>query len=136
MASKKTATKQAGKTPAWEWVIAGFGLLLVTAAIALLLHEAIREPKSAPDIALDAAAPVKVRSGWHVTITATNRGGKTAAKLAILAELRDKNSKAVESAELTFDYLAPRSTRQGGVYFQNDPGQFELALTAKSYVAP
>ncbi len=135
-AQAKTKQIAGPPVPLWEWLVAALGLLLVVGIIGLLLYEAASRPKTAPDIALEVDAPVKLNSGWQVTIKAVNQGGKTAAQLTIAAELRDEKAQVVETAELTFDYLAPRSSRIGGVYFAHDPSQFQLKVEAKSYIAP
>jgi uncharacterized protein (TIGR02588 family) len=122
--------------PLWEWLVAALGLLLVVGMVGLLLYEAASESAYAPDVTLEANTPIKLNSGWHLTIQAVNRGDKAAAQLTIAAELRDKDSQVVETAELTFDYLAPHSSRTGGVYFINDPAKFQLQLASKSYVSP
>lgn len=135
-AQSKTKPIAGPPVPLWEWLVAALGLLLVIGIVGLLLYEAASQPEAAPDIALEADAPVKLGSGWHVTIKAANHGGKTATQLTIAAELRDEKAGVVETAELTFDYLAPGSSRTGGVYFVNDPAGYRLHMAPKSYVAP
>lgn len=134
--AKAESKTNSSRVPFWEQAVAAFGLLLVLGIIGLLLFEAVSEPRSAPDISLEAETPIKINSNWHVPIKAINRGGSAAAELTVAAELHDRNSRIVEAAELTFDLLAPRSSRTGGVYFTNDPNTFQLRLHARSYVSP
>ena len=42
----------------------------------------------------------------------------------------------VETSEMSFKFLPPRSPRKGGLYFSRDPRQFSLRLTALGYEAP
>jgi uncharacterized protein (TIGR02588 family) len=133
MARKKNA--QAAEVPIWEWVVAALGLLFLATTLGFLAFEAITRGDSPPDIAFESAAPVAVNDAYVVPIRAINRGGTTASRLKVAAQLLD-GAKLIEEAELEFDHLAAGSEGAGGVMFKNDPRKFQLKLAAKAYVLP
>jgi uncharacterized protein (TIGR02588 family) len=76
----------------------------------------------------------QVGSGWLVEIEATNLGHSAASHLEILGELPAPGG--VEQRSVVLDYVPPRSSRRGGLYFSGDPRARPLTLRAVGYQSP
>jgi uncharacterized protein (TIGR02588 family) len=120
--------------PAAEWVFAGVGLVLVLGTVGALVVEAAEDP-SPPAIELAGEAVVAAEGGHLLIVRVRNAGEETAAELVVEGTLSD-GAGTVETAEVTFDYLAPRSERRGGLFFARDPARFAVELRPKSYRRP
>lgn len=123
------------RIPALEWVIAALGALLVAGAIGWLVHHALERDETPPDVRIVALRVVDLETGFLVQFEAWNQGRQPAAELVIEGELTGPEG-TLETGETTLDYLAPRSRRQGGLFFARDPRVFELHLRAKGYAEP
>ncbi|NNU43775.1 hypothetical protein [Ramlibacter montanisoli] len=64
-----------------------------------------------------------------------NQGRATAAALRVQGELR-RGGEVVETSELEFQHVPGKSTREGGLFFVQDPRQLQLQLSARSYQKP
>lgn len=122
-------------TPTSEWIVAGFGALLVLATVAILVFEAIDEGSRVPEISVRVDTVVALPGGEYVArITAENAGDETAATLRLEGIHRLDGETQVSS--ITLDYLPPRSSRAAGLIFQRDPRRGELILLPRSYREP
>ena len=123
-------------TSRWEWVSAGFGLLLVLTTVGYLGYEALTtDPVVLPDVTIDHIGTEQTSGGYIVRFRARNSGPATAAALGISGELHDATA-VIESSEVVLDYLPSNAERLGGLIFQNDPSRYELKLEAKGYSDP
>ena len=60
-------------------------------------------------------------------------------KAVVSAKIQGRLSErgeVVETSEATIDYLAPGSTRSGGLFFARDPERAIIELRAGGFVAP
>jgi uncharacterized protein (TIGR02588 family) len=121
--------------PLLEWVIAAMGALLVAAAIAYLVHQALWRDETPPEVRLAVERVLPLQGGYVVEFRATNRGAQAAQELVVEGKLAGPGGVA-ETAEATFDYLPPNSYREGGLFFTGDPRRGELHLRAKGYARP
>jgi uncharacterized protein (TIGR02588 family) len=121
--------------PIWEWIVAGFGFILVAGVIGFLLFEALSGNRLPPDVKLSVASVVQTRNGYLVRITAVNQGGMTAEGVIVEAELRS-GTEPLERSRTTIDYLPPRSEKRLGLFFTRDPRQFQLAVRSLGYEEP
>jgi uncharacterized protein (TIGR02588 family) len=121
--------------PATEWVVAALGAALVAATIGYLVWLALSRDDTPPDVQVVAGRVHAVQNGYVVEFRAINAGGQAAAGLLVEGELTGPQG-TVETAEATVDYLPPRSEREGGLIFREDPRRHELHLRAKGYVNP
>lgn len=121
--------------PAVEWAVAALGLVLVLGSIGYIAWEGIAREETPPEIAISALSTQKLRTGYVVAIRARNSGGTTAADVKVEGTLRE-GSRVVETSEMTFRYLPLRSTREGGLFFENDPARYTLTLRARGYETP
>ena len=127
--------RQKPDIPLLEWVAAALGMLLVGGTMGYLAWTGWHSEESPPDIALTVGDVQSLQSGYVVTLRARNNGGSTAADVKVEGELR-RGGTVAETSEVTFRYLPQRSTREGGMFFRNDPRAYELVLTAKGYEKP
>lgn len=115
---------------------AGF---LSTAVLALLIAhlvwQAVKAQDSPPEVTFQIGEIVSDEIGWTVLFEARNTGGRTAADLTILCELVG-GAEVVELREAHLDYLPPRGSRTGGVYFGQDPRKLSIRCAAGSFSDP
>lgn len=122
-------------TPLLEWIVGGLGAVLVAGAIVFLVYHSLVRDQTPPDIRLVAERVLDLPNGYLVKFRAFNNGRSAAAELAIEGELAGPDGKT-EVSEAVLDYLPPRSSREGGLYFSQDPRAGHLKLRAKGYVKP
>lgn len=120
---------------AWEWVAAGVGLALLLASMGFLLVDHWRgdDAPPSPQVTLVDVQPQAGQYLVHVRVA--NRAGGAAAALRVEGELR-RGGTVVERSDLELDYLPGQSTREGGMFFREDPRTLQLVLQARSYQAP
>ena len=122
-------------TPRLEWIVGGLGTLLVGSAIAVLLYHALVRDRSPPDIRVTAGQVLDLQGGYLVRFRASNEGNSAAAQVTIEGELAGPDG-AIEVSDVVLDYLPPRSDRQGGLLFSENPRNGELRLRATGYAKP
>lgn len=123
------------ETPPLEWAIACLGLVFVVAALGLLIYKAIWREASPPQITVRVISIVQVKNGYLAQFEAINQGDSTAEGVVIGGELR-RGAEQVASSHTTVDYLPPNSKKSGGLFFTQDPRQFEFHLRAFGYEEP
>ncbi len=123
------------RIPLAERLVAGFGLVLVTGSIGLMLVEALTARPAPPALVVLAEPAQPVAGGWLVPIRVLNRGGETAAQTRVTGELRD-GAALVQAGHIMFDYVPAGSERDGGLFFTRDPAGFELRVRAEGYAEP
>lgn len=121
--------------PLWEWVTAALGLALLLASLGYLLHDAwtAQDRPPAPAIRVLGVEPQQGR--FLVRLRVLNESPATAAALRIEGELK-RGDEVVERSEMEFPFLPGRSSRDGGLYFSQDPRTLRLELSARSYQRP
>lgn len=133
--SRRGRQKKQQGTSWLEWTASGLGLVLAVGGIGYLLWDGMTGGSQPPAVQVEMRGIVDRQPGYTVEFRASNRSGNTAASVVIEGELR-RDGETIESSETTFDYIPGRSQRRGGLYFSNDPRQFELQLRPKGYVDP
>jgi uncharacterized protein (TIGR02588 family) len=139
--AQKQAMKQAEKrttTPLAEWIIGIVGLLLVLGVVGFLLAQA-QQPATPPDLVVEAEPVIAQTGGYLVPIRVTNEGGRTASTVLIEGSLTtsdDPTIPPVETSETTFDFIPAQSSREGGLFFAEDPAQYQLELQVKGFIEP
>ena len=134
----KKTVKDPGKldqAPVWMWVIGFLGLVLVLGSIVFALYEAVVGDSSPPDVTVEVESIVPAQSGFLVEFRVFNVGGTTAAGLTIEGELQN-GTEIVETSDTTIEYVPSHSERAGGLFFIEDPRQYELQLRATGYETP
>lgn len=122
--------------PAWEWLAAAVGALVLCAVLGFLGWEAWRLDDTPPDPRLSVQRVVEQPGGrFLVVIRAENRGSQSASSLRVTGRLRASGG-AQERSETEFQYLPGESRREAGLFFTHDPRRGELALSVESYQQP
>jgi uncharacterized protein (TIGR02588 family) len=121
--------------PLWEWVVALIGFVFVFGVIGFMLYRAIQGNSSPPELTVQVESTLATSNGYLITFVVTNGGELTAAGVTIQGELRN-GTERVEMSTVTLDYVPSRSQRRGGLYFINNPQQYELQLWAQGYEQP
>jgi uncharacterized protein (TIGR02588 family) len=131
----KKDNEKLDEAPLWMWGIGLLGLILILGSIGFALYEAIAGDSSPPDVTVQVEAILPVQNGFLVEFRVINEGGTTAAGLMVEGELRN-GAEVVEASDTTIDYLPSHSQRAGGLFFTQDPRQYELQLRAKGDETP
>ena len=116
----------------WEWAVAAFGLALVAGTIGYSAYNALAAGAAVP---VERVGTHATQGGYVVRFSARNHSGATAAELRVEGELR-RGASVVEASGVTLGYLPSFSRRQGGLFFQEDPDEYELRLLPKGYAEP
>lgn len=137
MARKPPARKPAAKAPTpWlEWAMAGLGLVLLLAALAVILVDALSGPRGPAEIAVRQLEVTRAGALWRVEVEAANAGGRTAAGVELTGQLAVPGA-APETASATLDYLPAGGRRRAALAFRHDPRQGELQLHAAGWTEP
>lgn len=112
------------------------GFVLVAAALGVLLYNAIRRDVSPPEVTVRVISIVPMQNGYLVQFYAINHGGSTAEGVIIEGQLRRGPDSAAETSHTTVDYLPSHSEVRGGLFFTQDPRQFDFQVRALGYEAP
>ena len=132
----KETRKEDSEIPVLEWVAASVGFVLVAAALGLLLYKAVWRDVSPPDVTVRVISIVPMQNGYLVQFTAVNQGGSTAEGVIIEGQLRRGTGSVVETSHTTLDYLPSHSELRGGLFFTQDPRQFDFQVRALGYEVP
>jgi uncharacterized protein (TIGR02588 family) len=127
-------TKKTG-IPVLEWAFATVGVIIVLGVLAFNIVQALHDRETPPDIQVKAAEAIRTTQGYVLPIEAVNVGGESAAALMIAGQLRTPEGE-VETSEVTFDYVAPHSSKKGGLFFEHDPSAYVLKLRVLGYQEP
>ena len=127
--------QQKEETSVWEWVVAAISTALVLGAIGFMLYEALSEPPSPPRITVQVDSVVATSAGYIVEFTAENSGQTTAQGVEIEGELRSDTG-TVQTSSATIGYVPQNASRQGGLFFTEDPRNYRLELRPKGYDRP
>lgn len=133
-APRKTA-KTSQTTSLLEWVAGGLGLAVILAVLAVIGGEAFSGDRSPPAIVVEPVQVTATAGGYLVRVRVRNDGGQSAAQLVVDGRLTPAAGEP-ETSEATFDYVPRHSSREGGLFFKNDPKTGSLTLRAKGYVEP
>jgi uncharacterized protein (TIGR02588 family) len=123
------------ETPLLEWIVAAVGLVLVVSTIGFTFYRAWRETETPPAVTVTVETIVAQDAGYLVTFRALNEGEGTAAAVTVEGVLL-QNGEEIELSTASLDFVPSRSERQGGLFFTEDPEQYELQLRATGYADP
>ena len=111
--------------PAWEWAVAGLGLLIALGAIGFFALRAL-QPEDPPRFELTVDSIL----GTAANITVRNAGDITAAQVVV-----EGVAAGQPPAEMIFDFVPARSIRSGVLIFESAPTG-GIRLRARSYLMP
>lgn len=138
MANKKETTSSENKNqeiPFLEWLKAAIGLILVVGALGFIIYKAVTNGHEPPIIKVSYGAVEKNEAGYLVKLEVENSGDETAADVVIEGKLT-KDIEEIETSAVTFDYAPSHSKRSGGLYFKNNPNEFDFEISPKGYQKP
>ncbi len=115
--STKASPTQPPRPPLLEWIVAGLGLLGISAAFLVILEQALNDGTTPPDLKLVAREMRLMGSGWVVEVEAANTGDHTAADVQIEGRL------GTEIATAELDYLPAHGHGNASLRFDKDPRQ-------------
>lgn len=132
--SRGAPPEEAPPSPA-EWLVAAIGLVLVLASLASLAWHGLQERADPPRPQIRLLDVQAQEGRFLVRVRVHNRGAATAAKLRVTAQLR-RGGQLVEEREVEFDYLPGESSREAGLFFEQDPRGFEMVVAPASFQQP
>ncbi len=136
MASKKPAPQQPTGTSYWEWVVAGFGGVLVLAAVTYLIWYGVARPGGPPQLVIRQVSEVRqIADGYLVQVEVKNNGHSTAAGVNVAGELKE-GDRSVEESVATIDYVPQQSKRQAYFQFTENPADYALELRVQGMAKP
>jgi uncharacterized protein (TIGR02588 family) len=124
-----------GQIAFWEQAVAFLGVAVVAATLAYLGWQIATEGDGPPVLRVQAGTSQPNGTGYLVGFEAFNDGPSTATALEIVGRL-ERDGTPIEESRATIDYLPPRSSRQGGLFFARDPAGFNLVLRSGGYADP
>jgi uncharacterized protein (TIGR02588 family) len=122
------------RIPLAERIIGAVSAAVIVGLMAFLTVRALGNDGTPPDIVVEMHSVTQAGAGWLVEIAATNLGHTGATHLEIEGEL--PGTAGIERRSVVLDYVPPRSTRHGGLYFTGDPRARPLTLRAVGYQSP
>ncbi|MCZ7887784.1 MULTISPECIES: TIGR02588 family protein [Agrobacterium] len=136
MTISKNGKQMESADPHWiEWVTGTICTLLVAAMLGSIGYDIYRyRPEDARfDIAVTG---VEGQPGqYRVKFDIRNLSMTTAAQVQVRGDLQ-QNDATLESADVTFDYVASESRDTGTLFFRNDPRSATLTINVAGYTEP
>lgn len=133
--SDNSSERQTGKTSILEWIVAVIGLILVVGTIGFMMYKAFTSKDTPPNFTTKIERIETVNSGYVVIFNLINNGEQTASGVNVEGELKN-GGESLEKSGVTFDYAPSASETEGGLFFKNNPNQFQIEIHAKGYAKP
>ena len=124
------------RAPLLEWVASAIGLLLILSVLGFIGWQALNDPSSSPAIIVEAKDVSLVPGGYRVIFHAQNTGGIAAVQVRIEGTLSAGNNQDSQTSSVILDYIPGHSSREGGLFFTQDPQAGNLALRASGFANP
>ena len=121
--------------PILEWFVAAIGLIMVLGAIGFITYKTATNGNKPPILKVTYNAPEKNEAGYLVKFEVENTGDETAAAVVIEGKIMN-GAEEVETSSATFDYAPSQSKVSGGLYFKNNPQEFNFEISPKGYQKP
>lgn len=134
--SGKRHRERRSQPPLLEWISAAVGLLLTLAVLGALAWEGLTGSNGRPP-AVEATVSriTPVRAGYVVEVELRNRSSATAAAVEVEGELTKSDGTAATSTAMV-DYVPGESTRNAGLFFEDDPRRHRLEVRALGFAEP
>lgn len=133
--SNKNDQQQNSNPPAMEWLVAAIGLILVVGAVGFLIYKAVGEKDAPPNIVVSVDSIIPRGDKFLVNFRVKNSGATTAAALTIEGELKN-GEQSIEVSTATLAYAPSNSERKGGLFFSENPQNFDLQIRATGFEEP
>jgi uncharacterized protein (TIGR02588 family) len=113
--------------------VIGAGLALGT--LGVIVWDGARGGGGPAAVTVETLAVHAHEGGFVLEVEVFNSGDEAAAGVVVAGELRREDTSIAES-ETTFDYVASGSRRRGGLFFLEDPREYQVNVRALGYVVP
>lgn len=133
MSGRESAVATKGP-PLAERIIGAVSAAVILGLMLFLGARALANNGTPPDIVVELRGVTQVGAGWLVEVEATNLGSAAATDLEIEGEMPAPGGS--ERRSVVLEYVPPRSSRRGGLYFTGDPRTRPLTLRALGYRSP
>jgi uncharacterized protein (TIGR02588 family) len=129
--------KQQQKRTVAEWVTFSIASSILIGVVGLVTFTWIKQPSQKPPLlVVTSNQPLRKVSGqYYIPFEVVNKGGKTAASVQVIAELRI-NGKVEETGEQQIEFLSRKEKETGAFIFSHNPEEGELILRVASYKSP
>ncbi len=130
---RQEGTRRRGRSAA-EWTTLTVSIILILGLLALVTYVSVTGGNELP-IVEARPLPEEIRhegESYYLPVSVTNRGGRTAEEVLIMAELVTGDG-STEETEFTLDFLAGGETREGTAVFTTDPLSGELTIDVASF---
>jgi uncharacterized protein (TIGR02588 family) len=121
--------------PLLERVATTVGVVVTLGMLGAIAWQAFDGADAPPAVVVAVERIARVEGGYRVEFRARNMSGGTAAQVEIVGALKGSGGEA-EEGRAVIDYIPGRSSRHGGLFFQQDPGAASLSVRASGYAAP
>lgn len=119
-----------------EWAAFGVALAILFFVVGAITSLWARGDDRPPHVVVEQEGDIrKVGAQFYVPVVVTNRGGRTAENVQILAELT-RDGEVVEDGEQAIDFLAGGETEELEFVFTEDPGSGQFTVRAGSFAVP
>jgi uncharacterized protein (TIGR02588 family) len=135
MAKREQHEKEEREKRRLEAISAAIGAVLALATLGIIVWDGFADDGRPPVIVIEALEVHQNESGFIVEISVSNEGDKAAAQVSVEGTL-SRGGEIVETSDATFDYVASKSQRRGGLFFSQDPRGFDVKVRPKGYVKP
>ena len=129
-----SARRGARDVPAWHWIVAALGGLLLVGTVGFLLYESSRDSDGPPRLEVWLHGTYPGDGGFVVEAEVENLSRLTVADVVVEAELRAGGEREV--ATVTVDYVPGLSRRRVWFSLRGDPRAGGLAVRAIGYREP
>ena len=125
----------AGAAHKVEWATGIVSGIVVALMIGWVAWEALMATETPPVFAITMTDRSEVEGGYRVMFDIANTSSQTAAAVVVRGEIIEEN-RAVEDADVTFDYVPGASKASGTIFFSENPGTRSVRLRAVGYTEP
>ncbi|MCD7111133.1 TIGR02588 family protein [Rhizobium sp. DKSPLA3] len=123
--------------PHWiEWTTGLLSTALVVTMTGMIVYHGVTAEDAAPDLSVTVTAQRQTMQGFALSFVVSNAGKKTAAGVPVTGRLLDGEGQAVETREVTIDYVPAQSQVEGTLLFSGNPRGYRVDLRASGYSDP
>jgi len=119
----------------FEAAAAIFGAIAALATLGIIVWDGIRGDGGPPELTVEAVAVHEQGQGYVLEILVSNDGDNAAAAVTVRGEL-SRDGEVAEESEASFDYVASKSQRRGGLIFAEDPRDYQVTVRTVGYTDP
>ncbi|HBL13283.1 MAG TPA: TIGR02588 family protein [Cyanobacteria bacterium UBA11162] len=127
-------SQSSSRSPA-EWVSFSIASLILAILFGLVAYRWFNGDDTPPILSVTIDPNIRQVNGqFYVPFTITNKGGRTAESIQVIAELTDGDLK--ESGEQQVDFLSGGEVQEGAFVFSHHPKEGKLIVRVASYKLP